>query len=294
MSYFVHLQAGLGNQMFGYAFSKYLEFKTGESVKLSLSHFLVKQDHNGLELHTAFTNVKGISKKRYKLISFLYNILYNRTLRYNVYRVIRNIKYPNKICFWAKHPYSFYDVPIPQKKYYCGLWQNCHYTIPIRDVLINDFKFRLPNDGEYKIFENELLNCNNTVAIHIRRGDYLTQEYSNWNIFQDFSYFENAIEYLKKNFDTKRFFIFSDDINACKNTFKGNEFVFVDVNHGINSYLDMYLMSLATHIIISNSTFSWWAAFLKKKEGIVIAPKYWTSKTKVETQTFSPDNWLFF
>ena len=56
----------------------------------------------------------------------------------------------------------------------------------------------------------------------------------------------------------------------------------------------MYLMSLATHIIISNSTFSWWAAFLKKKEGIVIAPKYWTSKTKVETQTFSPDNWLFF
>lgn len=293
MNYIVQLQGGLGNQMFGYAFSKYLEYITGESVQLSLLPFLLKQDHNGLELHEAFSNVKGISNNRYRIIVLLHKLLTNKKLRYILYSIVRHIQYPDKSCFWAKHPYSFYEVPIPKIRYYFGLWQNCRYTHPVRDILINDFQFKLPEDGDFKIFEQQLLN-NNTVAIHVRRGDYLNKEYQNWNIFEDFSYFNNSIEYLKKEYDAKLFFIFSDDINTCKTIFKGKSFVFVDVNHGSNSYLDMYLMSLATHIVISNSTFSWWAAFLKKKDGMVIAPQYWTSNTKIETKSFSPGNWLYF
>lgn len=289
----VQLQAGLGNQMFGYAFCKYLEYKTKEKVHFSLLPFLMTQDHNGLELHTAFANVRGISAYKYNLISYLHRIISSPKIRLFLFKVIRNIKYPQKVCYWGQSPYSFINVPLPGIKYYCGLWQNFQYVEPIRVQLLHDFTFNLPTEGKYKLYEQTILNNQDTVAVHIRRGDYLQEKYSNWNIFKDYSFFFQSIDFLKKKYNAKNFYIFSDDIETCKNIFVGNEYVFVDINKGKNSYLDMYLMSLATHNIISNSTFSWWSAILKKKNGIVIAPKYWTSKTKIETASFSPNNWIY-
>lgn len=293
MKYSVQLQAGLGNQMFGYAFYKYLECKTKKKVKLSLLPFLLRQDHNGLELHSAFANTKGISLKKYNLVSLLYGALLTEKIRYFVFSLIRHLKYPKSICYWAESPYSFIEVPLPGVKYYCGLWQNSRYAEAVREQLFKDFVFKLPPTGAYKDYEDALLNNSDTVAIHIRRGDYLSPQYANWNIFQDYSYFFKSIEYLKKEYNAKTFFIFSDDMKFCKETFIGKEYVFVDANTGSNSYLDMYLMTLASHNIISNSSFSWWAAFLKKQDGVVIAPKYWTARTKVETANFSPSNWMY-
>lgn len=173
MKHTVQLQAGLGNQMFGYAFCKYLEYKITKKVHFSLLPFLITQDHNGLELHTAFANVKGISINKYHLISFFYRILNSKKIRYFLFRVIRNIKYPQKVCYWAQSPYSFIDVPVPEVKYYCGLWQNFRYVEPIRVQLLHDFTFNLPTDGKYKLYEQAILNNQDTVAVHIRRGDYL-------------------------------------------------------------------------------------------------------------------------
>lgn len=289
----VQIQAGLGNQMFGYAFCKYLENKTNKRTKLSLLPFLLRQDHNGLELHSAFTNIRGISKTKYKTISYLHKNLLTEKIRYFVFSLLSHIKYPKNICYWAQSPYAFVDVPISGIKYYCGLWQNSRYAEAVREQLLYDFTFNLPTEGAYKTYEDALLNNSDTVAIHIRRGDYLSPKYANWNIFQDYSYFFKSIEYLKKEYKAKTFFIFSDDIKFCKETFIGKEYVFVEANTGTNSYLDMYLMTLASHNIISNSSFSWWAAFLKKQDGVVIAPKYWTARTKVETASFSPSNWMY-
>lgn len=289
----VQLQAGLGNQMFGYTFSKYLEYKTKEKAKLSLLPFLLRQDHNGLEIHKVFVGVKGINICKYYLITCLHKIFFLDNIRFFIFRLIRNIKYPQSVCYWTQSPYTFIEVPLSGIKYYCGLWQNAQYAQPVREQLLSDFTFKLPKDGAYKKYEEVLLTSQDTVAIHIRRGDYLSEEYSNWNIFQDYSFFFNSIEFLKKQYNAKSFFIFSDDLIACKEIFIGDEYTFVEANTGKNSYLDMYLMTLATHNIISNSSFSWWAAFLKQKSGVVIAPKYWTSKTKIETASFSPNNWIY-
>ena len=144
------------------------------------------------------------------------------------------------------------------------------------------------------MIEEKILATPNSVAVHVRRGDYLSPEYSNWNIFDDYSYFHTAIDILNNKKNNLKFYIFSDDIEGCKNEFRDIDCIFVDCNYGKNSYLDMYLMSLCRNVIISNSTFSWWAAYLNKHlDKIVIAPMQWTKNTKIMTNSFSPDNWIY-
>lgn len=71
------------------------------------------------------------------------------------------------------------------------------------------------------------------------------------------------------------FFVFSDDIQWVKDNIKTDkDLVFVDKNNTAPD--DMQLLSSCKHFIMSNSTFSWWSAFLSKNENkIVMAPKYW-------------------
>ena len=90
-----------------------------------------------------------------------------------------------------------------------------------------------------------------------------------------------------------KFFIFSDDIDWVKSNLNINfPCEYVDINHGIDSYNDMRLMSLCQHNIIANSSFSWWAAWLNSNpQKIIIAPKQWFANQS-STQDLIPENWV--
>jgi hypothetical protein len=78
---------------------------------------------------------------------------------------------------------------------------------------------------------------------------------------------------MKNHFQVEKFLIFSDDIEWCKNNFKGPEFYFSENEIDIE---DLFLMSLCDNHIISNSSFSWWGSWLCKKEGKkIISPRLW-------------------
>lgn len=112
----------------------------------------------------------------------------------------------------------------------------------------------------------EKYDLNNSVSVHVRRGDYLGLQ--DYHPVQNMDYYQEAFSY----FQDSKFYVFSDDIDWCKNNFKGN-FVFIDKQ---DDYLDMFLMSLCNHHIIANSSFSWWGAWLNKnKDKRVIMPKKW-------------------
>ena len=86
------------------------------------------------------------------------------------------------------------------------------------------------------------------------------------------------------------FYIFSDDIGLAKDFFTfEHKAVFININQGRNSYRDMYLMSLSENIIISNSTFSWWAAWLGENKNTVIAPKSWFKREKKAHRYYLPE-----
>lgn len=108
-----------------------------------------------------------------------------------------------------------------------------------------------------------------SVSLHIRRGDFITENYKVLNL----SYYDNAIQYIKERLKNPHFYVFSDDISWAKENLKTDEKVtFVDWTTSAEE--DLHLMTKTKHNIIANSSFSWWGAFLNKnKEKIVIIPE---------------------
>ena len=130
----------------------------------------------------------------------------------------------------------------------------------------------------------------NPVAIHVRRGDYLLLEYM--HPVCRMSYFSKAMTYFEEG---TPFLIISDDIVWCKKHFKGDHFYFVDAETPLT---DLYLQSMCTHNIISNSTFSWWGAWLNPNpDKKVIYPDPWfgllvRKKEEFDTKDLCPDSWI--
>ena len=135
----------------------------------------------------------------------------------------------------------------------------------------------------------DVLDNHPTCSIHVRRGDYLKSP--NHHPTQSMEYYNKAINELPT--DTK-FFIFSDDIEWCKNNFpdEPDKFKFIEGN---KDYEDLFLMSRCNNNIICNSTFSWWGAWLNNNENkIVVAPSNWFGPLYYNhiTDDLYGDNWI--
>jgi hypothetical protein len=128
-----------------------------------------------------------------------------------------------------------------------------------------------PSDKFLKFMEEKypiLFTNQETVSIHIRRGDYLSIPHVLPTI--DISYVKKCMNLFDHN---TIFFIFSDDIPWIKSNF---EFKNCHIPIGLEDYESLWFMSLCNHNIISNSSFSWWSAFLNKnKEKKVYVPNIW-------------------
>lgn len=123
----------------------------------------------------------------------------------------------------------------------------------------------LPDERNRKIAEE--LKKYNSVAIHARRGDMLGRT----GVYYTGGYFKRAVQYIKKHVDHPRFYFFCDPGSSvwCKENLKvfglndKVDFVcFVDWNKGDLSYIDMQLMAMCKHNIVTNSSFGWWGAYL--------------------------------
>lgn len=110
-----------------------------------------------------------------------------------------------------------------------------------------------------------MFNEETTVAIHVRRGDYA--KYPDHHPMLDMHYYNTAMEEIKRSCNPS-FFVFSDDIQWCKENF--TDVTFIENNTDI---VDFHSMTLCDHHIIANSSFSWWTAWLSDSPNkIVIAP----------------------
>jgi len=127
-----------------------------------------------------------------------------------------------------------------------------------------------------RIAENpwEALGAANSVAVHVRRKDYLELP-----IFQvcDACYYREAMRQMHARLPAARFYIFSDDPEWCRSEFRDPDQQVMDAGSAAaNPLHDLYLMSLASHHIIANSSYSWWAAWLGEKPGQqVLMPGRW-------------------
>ena len=124
------------------------------------------------------------------------------------------------------------------------------------------------------------------VSLHIRRGDYTKLSQYHHNI--DLQYYLNAIDY----FNGYNFLVFSDDIDWCKDNFKGDNFTFIE---GQDDVQDLYMMAECEHNVIANSTFSWWGAYLNTNPNkVVIYPDKWFGEANSHLKSIDifPDEWI--
>jgi hypothetical protein len=120
------------------------------------------------------------------------------------------------------------------------------------------------------------------VAVHVRRTDYCG---SRVHDVVTPTYYEKALELV----GGRRPVVFSDDLAWCRAqpVFAGAHFV-----DESNDVAALYLMSQFQHIVIANSTFSWWAAYLGPQPKTVIAPSRWFGRGgHSDTQDIYMSHW---
>jgi len=165
--------------------------------------------------------------------------------------------------------------------YFEGYWQSHKYYLNIRSEIIKAFEF--PNLNEYNEHLASEISSSNSVGIHVRRGDYLNHK--DFKGICDLVYYQSAINDLMSKSEKYRFYIFSNDIQWCIENLQpflnGNPVVYVTENRGSDSYWDMYLMSKCHNLIIANSSFSWWGAFLNEKAKCIYAPQKWNNNYNI-------------
>lgn len=283
----VRFLGGLGNQMFQYAFYKALE-KQFDTVKADIREFKTYKLHNGFELENVFDiRLRHASALEVNLLDHR-----NRQWKYRKLRRLLFLKgeyYEEQTLF--SYEASLFDDT--RSKIYWGYWQHHLYVERVADQLRKDFTFPDLKPSKNLDLLNELEQSEQSVAIHVRRGDYLKDPYLRGLVNLD--YFEKAISLIRSQVEKPIFYIFSDDILWCKENLplSDNEAKFIDWNKGVESYRDMQLMSNCKHAIISNSSFSWWAAWLNVcPRKIIITPKIWHRFHKVQNvEQIHPEMW---
>jgi hypothetical protein len=143
------------------------------------------------------------------------------------------------------------------------------------------------------------------IFIHVRRGDYVNQPENHPAL--PVSYYKNALE---KHFkDDQLVFVFSDDLDWCRENFKDDRFLIstenplyeqtADTNDGrVKSfipYYDLCMMSLCTGGIIANSSMSWWGAWLiNHPTSPIVAPTPWfgVNYSHYNMNDLIPESWI--
>lgn len=143
----------------------------------------------------------------------------------------------------------------------------------------------------------EIKTNNQSVSLHIRRGNYVNVESVNKvHGTTKLNYYYEAIKAIAKICEQPVFYIFSDDINWAKENLKlSYKHVYIDHNSAKKDYEDLRLMSACKHNILANSTFSWWGAWLNvNKEKIIIAPREWFAdpEKNKESESIIPKTWV--
>lgn len=110
-------------------------------------------------------------------------------------------------------------------------------------------------------------------------------------------YYTKAINFIQEKVAHPKYFLFSDDIEYLEQNIvpllNNAEYTVVNWNRGADSYMDMQLMSCCQNLIIANSSFSWWAAYLNQRNPIVVAPEKWSNNTDVKFRRQAP-GWITF
>jgi len=279
----VEIKGGLGNQLFILNFIDFLE-KNNFKV-YSITNFYESQKNNSLNtdnrelyLDSDFLKLNIPSKKCSNFLSFILT-LPNRRNNFWI-----NVLFKISKLFICYVDDSNLVQKIKSSKnifFFDGYFQNYNF-LQSNVQLIQ----RLSLDPKFK-FDNSITDSNLAV-VHVRRRDYL-----NMSEELGITYYQNALSYLKKTIGDFNFNVFTDDVEWCKNNSLFNKAVSIK-EASLENTIDHFIeMTTYKNFIISNSTYSYMAAYLSTEVGkMVVEPKPWFKKLEyIEYDEILNPNW---
>ncbi len=280
----MRLQGGLGNQLFQYGAAKALSSLLNRPFKLETITSLQKDKQRKIALHDLQTNFELADKKEIE------EFVYFPTL------------YRHKPGFFSRFGKNIYREPhfhfdnnffqLNDPVFLDGFWQSHLYFKDIEATIRQDFTVK-PELIKNVIEKGKELENKPSIAVHIRRGDFLNPKIAAYHGILNALYFEKAIGLIKDKIPGVFVYFFSDDVEWVKQNLaidKNTELISSFTKSAIE---DFYLMTKCRHNIIANSSFSWWPAWLNENPGkIVIAPQKWFAKTDINTNDLIPSNWI--
>ncbi|MFH1477936.1 MAG: alpha-1,2-fucosyltransferase [Verrucomicrobiota bacterium] len=157
--------------------------------------------------------------------------------------------------------------------YLDGYWQDEKYFKDVEQTIRRDFQITPPNDLTNRNMAEHIRRCN-AIAVHVRWFDLPGTRNPQHNT--PASYYGRAVAEMEQRVSNPHFFLFSDDPVSARRLLGLPEerVTCIDHNHGDeNAYADLWLMTTCKHLIIANSSFSWWGAWLSASpDRTVIAP----------------------
>lgn len=281
MSITVHISGGLGNQMFQYAAGRALSAVHKTDLELDISSFLGDKNNREFMLDNYSIKARVLHTPHplvHKVTSYMKSRL-NISGSKRVYGEINN-KFDRNV------------LKLPDNTYLLGHWQSEKYFRKFRDMIIAELTYR-GNVSDYTKEMSDLLQRDQSVSLHIRRGDYVSDQKAARVLgVLPLSYYADAVALLHKQFKDLSVAVFTDDSAwVHKNVrIRAKSVHYVATGSACE---DLELMKACRNHIIANSSYSWWGAWLNTyKKKTVIAPKKWFADPSFSAEDIVPQGWI--
>ena len=287
MKVIVNIACGLANRMFQYSYYLYLK-KLGYNVKADF-YRTAKLEHENVAWNSIFpkAHIYQASVWDVFLMGGGSNLVSRMRRRYLPFTC--HVK-----------TLSAFEAPLPEKSvnsvYMMGVFQNANMVETVYNEVLDVFAFQPFADAYNLSLMREMQSCE-SVAIHVRKGkDYQARIW-----YQEtcpVEYYQKAIRLMKEKIPHPKFYVFADNKEWVKENFNDFDYTLVEGNPiaGYGSHYDMQLMSLCRHNILSNSTYSWWGAFLNRNPNkTVVLPDIWFNPESCQKYTSKPvrcEGWI--
>lgn len=277
------LKGGTGNQLFIY-FASLMSHKTsGKPVYLETSALYLADTkrENSLSLFKLPAEIKYLKFSDLKSSLIRFAIYFTRKTGIKVGNIIytpTEVGYCDTIAS-DSNKYAYIDG-------YFQTWRYFHAVIENYP----DWQLQLKQESEiFRSFANRI-EIEDPIIIHVRRGDYKSLGNTFGLLSQE--YFINAIKRLISKEGSDNVWAFSDDPEYVRENFKDIDIqCFPELEASLSQEEVLVLMSKGKRLIISNSTFSWWAAAFAGLNASVIAPTPWFRNLSAPRDLL-PHEWL--
>ena len=286
----VRLQGGLGNQLYQYACGRAVALKLGRELLYDTRTIVQEAHGRNFTLPNFRFQARPVAGHDAWCVRWMGSVRAGRTFRTFWppawrYRYLRDRE-------TGFDPSVFEDWNGPVVLH--GYWQSFRYFDACAQELRGELAFRAPPSERNAALAAEIASTE-SVAVHVRRGDYITAKLCNQITgTPEPSYYPRAAEWVASRAAGEPvFFLFSDEPDWVRANlrFPGRT-VYVEGNSGASAAEDLRLMSLCRHCITANSSFSWWGAWLgASHKGIVVCPQRWFLRDGTPPEDRIPAHW---